>query len=215
MPPAATRTRNGKIARLPKAIREQLNRRLDDNEQGKLLVEWINSLPEAQAVFKSEFNGCPLNEQNLSAWKQGGFRAWQKQQERLELVQQWTEDAKELADAAGTAKFSSGLSMILLTELAQALRDALEECPDKATRLERLNQVTQRFAQLRREETNTARVQMARERWEHELAEEAAEKNRGVDGPYIPLHAFELQTEYLSWFSQASKHRADNQPDRY
>jgi len=31
-------TRNGKIARLPKDIREELNRRLEDGEPGKHLV---------------------------------------------------------------------------------------------------------------------------------------------------------------------------------
>ena len=34
-------TRNGKIARLPREIRDELNRRLDDGGQGKDLVEWL------------------------------------------------------------------------------------------------------------------------------------------------------------------------------
>src|SRR6266568_3205109 len=36
----------GKIARLPLAIREQLNRRLQDGEIGRDLVVWLNSAPE-------------------------------------------------------------------------------------------------------------------------------------------------------------------------
>ena len=39
-------TRNGKIARLPDDIREELNRRLERNVQGITLVEWLNSLPQ-------------------------------------------------------------------------------------------------------------------------------------------------------------------------
>jgi len=35
-------TRNGKIARLPLGIRQQLNQRLLDGQQGKLLVLWLN-----------------------------------------------------------------------------------------------------------------------------------------------------------------------------
>ena len=42
----AARTRNGKIARLPLEIREQLNRRLDDGEQGQPDLDWLNALPE-------------------------------------------------------------------------------------------------------------------------------------------------------------------------
>ena len=44
-------TRNGKIARLPAALREELNQRLLDGEQGQPLVEWLNSLPKVQAVL--------------------------------------------------------------------------------------------------------------------------------------------------------------------
>src|SRR5712692_3098289 len=39
-------THKGKIARLPLAIREQLNRRLQDGEIGKELVVWLNAAPE-------------------------------------------------------------------------------------------------------------------------------------------------------------------------
>jgi len=35
--------RNGKIARIPLEIREQLNCRLADGEPGNRLVEWLNS----------------------------------------------------------------------------------------------------------------------------------------------------------------------------
>src|ERR1035438_7957478 len=50
-------TRVGKIARLPREIREQLNHRLQDGEIGKRLVDWLNSLPEVKAVLAGEFNG--------------------------------------------------------------------------------------------------------------------------------------------------------------
>ena len=42
-------SRNGKVARLPRAIREQLNRHLDDGEPQNKLVEWLNSLPQILA----------------------------------------------------------------------------------------------------------------------------------------------------------------------
>ena len=49
------RTRTGKIARLPKAVREELNRRLQDGEPGTQLVEWLNSLPQVQRVKALKF----------------------------------------------------------------------------------------------------------------------------------------------------------------
>ena len=81
-------TRNGKIARLPKTVQEELNRRLDNNEPGKRLVAWLNSRPEVQAVITAEFGGQPIREQNLSEWKKGGYPDWQRRQERRDLFRE-------------------------------------------------------------------------------------------------------------------------------
>ena len=48
-------TRNGKIARLPRAIRDELNRRLDDGEPGVQLVNWLNGVPEVRDILRNEF----------------------------------------------------------------------------------------------------------------------------------------------------------------
>ncbi len=40
--------RNGKIARLPRAIRDELNRRMDDGQTGQELLPWLNGLPQAK-----------------------------------------------------------------------------------------------------------------------------------------------------------------------
>lgn len=58
-------TGNGKIARLPRDIRNQLNRRMADGETGVRLVEWLNGLPAVRAVLEQEFGGREINEQNL------------------------------------------------------------------------------------------------------------------------------------------------------
>jgi hypothetical protein len=42
-------TRNGKIARLPLAIRRQLNLRLQNGELAQDLLSWLKQLPEVQA----------------------------------------------------------------------------------------------------------------------------------------------------------------------
>src|SRR5260370_42103772 len=88
-------TRTGKIARLPHAVRLELNRRLQNGEQGKKLAAWLNALPEVQAIVASEFGGKAIREQNLSEWKQGGYRDWQAQQEALEIPGQLGKGAAE------------------------------------------------------------------------------------------------------------------------
>jgi len=67
-------SRNGKIATLPRAVREQINVRLDDGEEADPLLDWLNQLPEVQKLMKENFAGVPISKQNLSEWRQGGFR---------------------------------------------------------------------------------------------------------------------------------------------
>ena len=70
----------GKIARLPVHIREQVNRRLEKGDNGRDISAWLNSNDEVKAVLAQEFDGQPLNDVNLSHWRQGGYRDWEAQQ---------------------------------------------------------------------------------------------------------------------------------------
>ena len=49
-------TRNGKIARLPKTIRDDLGRRIENGEQGKELVEWLNARLQQHSEVETERN---------------------------------------------------------------------------------------------------------------------------------------------------------------
>ena len=70
------KTRNGKIARLPHNVREELNVRLERSERGPQLLAWLNALPEVRAFVQREFNGEPVSKHNLSQWRLGGFQDW-------------------------------------------------------------------------------------------------------------------------------------------
>ena len=67
-------TRTGKIARLPRALREQVNCRLLDGQPGTEIVAWLNELPEVKDTLARDFGGRPVSEQNLTDWKQGGYQ---------------------------------------------------------------------------------------------------------------------------------------------
>jgi hypothetical protein len=58
--------RTGKIARLPRHIREEINCRLQSREKGRKILEWFGALPEVAAVTKAEFDGQSISEVNLS-----------------------------------------------------------------------------------------------------------------------------------------------------
>jgi len=78
----------GKISRLPREIREQVNQKLDAGEPGNRLVIWLNELPAVRALLAAEFGGAAIKEQNLTNWKQGGFREWRLQKEVQAFAQQ-------------------------------------------------------------------------------------------------------------------------------
>ena len=68
------KTRNGKIARLPRLVREKLNERLERSEPGPQLLDWLNALPEVREILRRDFAGVPVSKQNLSQWRRGGFQ---------------------------------------------------------------------------------------------------------------------------------------------
>jgi hypothetical protein len=67
-------TLNGKIARLPRNIRDELNHRLDNGEPGGPILEWLNNLPQVKHVLVKDFEGGRINAQNLSNWRKGGHQ---------------------------------------------------------------------------------------------------------------------------------------------
>jgi len=91
--------RRGKIARLPRAVREQLNVRLDDGQEADEILPWLNDLPEVRQIITERFSGVPISPQNLSAWRQGGFQEWLLHREFLGSASHMREHFEELQEA--------------------------------------------------------------------------------------------------------------------
>jgi hypothetical protein len=45
--------RNGKIARLPRPVREELNERLERSAESPGLLQWLNGLPEVKTLLET------------------------------------------------------------------------------------------------------------------------------------------------------------------
>jgi hypothetical protein len=167
--------RKGKIARLPHALRAELNRRLANNEDGATLLDWLNAAPEVPALLARDFGGEPISKQNLYEWRQGGFVEWQTRQDVLA-------EAGELAADAGdlTAAAQGDLTEHLITVLAGRYAAALagwDGSDDEAFRgkLRLLSRLTRDLIALRRSKHDAARLKMeqecfARERERSELS---------------------------------------------
>jgi len=171
-------TRIGKIARLPHLIRQQINRRLQNGDAGKQIVEWLNSLPEASTIIAAEFDGQPVNETNLTNWKLGGYRDWDAQQEALEAVRRFCADSSELTQAAG-GQLADQLAICLTARIAVALRQPESGGDDPAGQFRRLRELCGDLVALRKGDHNAQWLKIEREKLDLELKkhdEEAARK---------------------------------------
>ena len=115
--------RTGKIARLPREIREELNRRLADGESGITLLPWLNELPAVAECLAEQFAGDPINKQNLSAWRTGGFAEWEARREMLAQARELASDPKKPADFS-TGTITEALSTLLAARYGSFALDA-------------------------------------------------------------------------------------------
>lgn len=153
------KTRIGKIARVPFEIREELNRRLQNGEMGAPLLNWLNELPDVKKVLGELFGGLPVNKQNLSDWRHGGYQDWLRYQRREEHFQQVTEQGTGLKRHEGGEDVFENFSRIVLAELAEDL-DSLDELPNRDQRWKRLREISRTLARLQNGYNHSRRVEL-------------------------------------------------------
>jgi hypothetical protein len=124
-------SRVGKIARLPEQIREQINCRLQDGQNGRDILAWLNSSDEVKAVLAREFEDREINDSNLSAWRQGGYRDWEAQQTALAEARRVMSEGQELGEI-GEGALADKLAVWLVGRYVVATRKLLEngDAPD-------------------------------------------------------------------------------------
>ena len=161
-------TRNGKIARLPREIRDELNRRLQSGEQGGPLLVWLNGLPQVAQVLAQDFGGVVISKQNLCEWRAGGFAEWQARQETLEQARELAADAHEIT-AATDGRLTDHLATVLAVRYASALQGWTGEVTDEfRKKLRALRGLCQDIVELRRGDHSGARLQLEQDRLERE-----------------------------------------------
>ena len=166
-------TRNGKIARIPRDYRDELNTRLADGEPGKQLVAWLNSLPEVQAVLEEHFGGRPITEQNLSEWKQGGFEDWLRHQENIEWARIATEEAAELEgdlynDGVPLQPLSDRIAPIAAMALGRLIRAAAKADLESGQARRELLEAVRELTALRARDHHATHLKMDLYRWAQE-----------------------------------------------
>lgn len=182
------RTRHGKIARLPRALRLQLNQRLERSEPGPQLLAWLNALPEVQELLQQDFAGEPISKQNLSQWRRGGFQDWLAREDLLAAAQNM-EDFDE--ESAGTpTELIDRVTTVLAARYASLLGRWDGECtPEFESKARVLNNLCRSITHLQ-EQMHTARKEafaMARQQEQHEREETKRSRKEMVQPFYDKL----------------------------
>jgi hypothetical protein len=157
-------TRNGKIARLPLDIREELNQRLQNGQQGKLLVEWLNSLPKVQAVMTAEFDAQPVAENNLSAWKTGGYVAWEQDQTLRQGLDFFMAKAGGLRAAVKNG-LTDRMALFLAAKMALEF-NRLDSVPDGEEKSKAWRELLGSLVLLRRGEVHGEKLRLDRQKYD-------------------------------------------------
>lgn len=168
-------TRNGKIARMPYDIREELNRRLRDGKFGTALLKWLNEQPECLEVLDDEFESRPITKQNLSEWRQGGYEDWLRKEEARQRLDVLREKASDLEKDAGGMAIADRLGTLLAAELGVAIQQ-LNEIKDPKERWKQIKETAREVHRLRREDHHARKLRMAEEQYERQQKEAEAKR---------------------------------------
>lgn len=161
-------TRIGKIARLPLHVRNQLNQRLEDGKEGDAILKWLNDLPAVREVLQSKFNGRRINKQNLSAWRLGGFREWQRLQESHAFMHRLVERSDDLEKKGDEVELTDRLALVAAGEMAGVFERLLEQKNDPRERWILLREFLRELVPLRAGDQRAARLALDKEQAEIE-----------------------------------------------
>lgn len=184
-------TRTGKIARLPLHIRNQINQRLQDGEEGEDILKWLNEHSIVQDVLKRHFRGQPIGKQNLSAWRLGGFREWQRLQESHAFMHRLVEHSDDLQTKGGEIELTDRLAQIAAGEMASVLERLLEQTDDPQKRWLLLRDVVRELVPLRAGDHRAVQLQLNKEQadvegdryWDQKQRRDIAELRKKVTAP--------------------------------
>ena len=196
----------GKISRLPREVRDELNRRLDNGEDGAALLHWLNGRPGTLKVMQDYFASQPVNKQNLSDWRQGGFLEWQRQQEALEIAGRLLEDAEDAEKLAEDGALADRMAELVSVTLGNLLQAAIcqPDGPEKtkavlrsSRELIRMRCADRDYERAQREDADWKRKEREQEAQDREKAEQERKKKM-----LAPLEAAERK-KFLTLTNQA------------
>jgi len=147
-PPPTPMNRNGKIACLRDSTLHQLNNRLKEGETAVTILPWLNADPEVKKMLAEEFEGEPINKQNLSAWRLGGFVEWMETDDLFKLAFGFNDQMAEINENIGGQVVDDVATLLSLRYAALLKEMPAEPQPKFEAKMRVLHNLTRDVAQL-------------------------------------------------------------------
>src|SRR5215471_14873949 len=145
--PHAEHRRTGKVARLPRTVRERVNCMLEEGLPYDIIIQRL---------------GKHRTLDNLSQWKKGGYRDWLVRQQALALVHN-LDDKQGLADPALIGPFTAKLCRWIALHLAATSQSLIVSEDNLEAKWNRLNQLANVLSRLRHGDLYSERLSLDRE----------------------------------------------------
>ena len=148
-----SRADRSKIGRLPFAVRNVVCKMLRDGATARQVCDFVNASAPFAALRRE--TGCgPVNAQNVTDWRRGGYLAWLRGLQRTERLRALAESSFHIAEATEGDPAAVGTRI-----LAGRLVDMLESVDDASA-----VELAGALVSLRRGENEAARLELDRRR---------------------------------------------------
>jgi hypothetical protein len=195
--------RIGKIARLPAAIREEVNLFLYDGWEYPRIIDWL--------VQQGHSGVSPMN---ITNWKDGGYIDWLQHRQRLDELELKLEYATELAEKADPAKFQQAVINLTCIQFYEMLNrfEPSALVTSLQTRPEKYPAVINSLARFTREYVGLQRFRVEQD----EKTKAEAERNRideaGLDTEGVTRILRALRIRYPREFDTVSHAQPEPAP---
>ena len=156
------RARTGKIARLPHALRQELNERLRDGLPAVEILQWLNAVPEARDMLARRFDGSPISQDNLSWWRHGGYAGWLEHQQATEALAIMAEAGRGIGQEQREA-LTGQLALAVAARMVEELRK-FNEMPEGPAKSAAWKDLVWSLTLLRRSEFYAGKLQLERDK---------------------------------------------------
>jgi hypothetical protein len=116
-----------KIAKLPKPLRDQINTGLDDGLSYPRIREKLEQSTDPPLPY-------PINDMDISRWKDGGYQIYLTQQERIAYIRASRETATDLVTGEDTTLLAEAALQIIAAQYFDLPRRFLHTRPKAKAR---------------------------------------------------------------------------------